>query len=259
MNEKRKRAKDATLLDFIQERVKEHLGEAIQAHLQEHGRLDLSRDTATRARLLGAAMRLFARDGFRHVTVRDIAREARANVAAVNYHFGDKFKLYLSVVQDAIEEVRETIDETMRAAEDLAPEDKLRHYLRTSFSRALAKDDQVTEVQRLFRQEMMEPSPAAEMILDRVVRPRLRWLAKVVGEMIDADSDDPRVQRCVASIQGQLLFHMASPMRHLLFESPRSQAEVDAEIEHILEFSLAGIRAIAGSDVERRRRGKRGA
>ena len=42
-----------------------------------------ARDTETRDRLLQAGARLFADRGFRKVTVRDICRVARANVAAV--------------------------------------------------------------------------------------------------------------------------------------------------------------------------------
>ena len=53
----------------------------------------MKRDAATRARLLAAAGRLFADRGFKKVTVREICRAARANVAAINYHFGDKLGL----------------------------------------------------------------------------------------------------------------------------------------------------------------------
>ena len=51
-------------------------------------------DQETRQRLLEAAARLFAARGFTHVTVREICNAANANVAAVNYHFGDKLGLY---------------------------------------------------------------------------------------------------------------------------------------------------------------------
>ncbi|MGA9754367.1 MAG: TetR family transcriptional regulator, partial [Desulfobaccales bacterium] len=52
----------------------------------------------TRQRLLEAAGEVFAKKGFRNTTIREICRRARANLAAVNYHFGDKERLYLAVL-----------------------------------------------------------------------------------------------------------------------------------------------------------------
>ena len=65
-------------------------------------------DRETRERLLAAGQRLFADRGFKKVTVREICREAGANVAAVNYHFGDKLGLYREVLQQAIDAMRAT-------------------------------------------------------------------------------------------------------------------------------------------------------
>ena len=49
----------------------------------------------TRQRLIDAAATLFADRGFQNVTVREICKASTANVAAVNYHFGDKAGLVL--------------------------------------------------------------------------------------------------------------------------------------------------------------------
>lgn len=55
---------------------------------------------ATRQRVFDAAVRLFARRGYDAVGVRDIAAAARANVAAVNYHFGGKAGLLKAVLAE---------------------------------------------------------------------------------------------------------------------------------------------------------------
>ncbi|WP_461211345.1 TetR/AcrR family transcriptional regulator [Desulfocurvus sp. DL9XJH121] len=54
----------------------------------------------TKERILEAASDVFAEQGFEKGTVREICARAKANVAAVNYHFRDKQELYV-VVLDA--------------------------------------------------------------------------------------------------------------------------------------------------------------
>ena len=55
----------------------------------------------TKARLLEAAGEEFAAKGFDAATVRSISQRAQANLAAVNYHFGDKTQLYVATVLEA--------------------------------------------------------------------------------------------------------------------------------------------------------------
>jgi len=52
----------------------------------------------TKTRILDAAERLFARDGFEATSLRAITAEARANLAAVNYHFQSKDALVQAVI-----------------------------------------------------------------------------------------------------------------------------------------------------------------
>src|SRR5688500_20384695 len=61
----------------------------------------------TRERLLDAAEKLFAEQGFHSASVRDITREAKCNIASVNYHFGGKSNLYREVFLRRLRDLRE--------------------------------------------------------------------------------------------------------------------------------------------------------
>lgn len=52
----------------------------------------------TRRRIIQAAEKLFAEKGFQAMTLREVTRQARVNLAAVNYHFGSKTALMREVI-----------------------------------------------------------------------------------------------------------------------------------------------------------------
>lgn len=72
-------------------------------------------------RLLEAAESLFADRGFDAVSVRDITKEAGANVAAVNYHFGGRDALIELVVLRYVTPVNEERIARLDAAERRSP------------------------------------------------------------------------------------------------------------------------------------------
>lgn len=88
--------------------------------------MQATRDTnkgKTRQEILKATLKILEAEGFRKLTVRKIAAEASANVAAVNYHFGSKDR----VVFEALQSLRAQFGEAfacLRAA-DRPPRERL--------------------------------------------------------------------------------------------------------------------------------------
>lgn len=201
-------------------------------------------DTETRSRLLNAAERLFAERGFKDVTVRRICRDARANVAAVNYHFGDKLGLYRAVLQAASDRMRETTDTARTAGVGHSAEDRLRICISTFIRQMIA--DRKGTVHRLVAREMMDPTPALDTIIEQGVLPRMQYLSEVIADLLGCDSTDPRVGRSVASVWTQSAAYGANAIAQRLGGpiAPTS-SDVDAIARHITDFSIAGIRAIA--------------
>lgn len=211
-------------------------------HERRIGRRD-GREAATRQRLLDTATRLFAERGYFHVPVRDICREARANIAAINYHFGDKLRLYREVVDAAIAEVRAAGDATMDAPPESAPEARLRHYIRTFVPRVARP---AAWIMGIMRHEMNEPTPLAPAIAERAFVPRIKYLSGIVAELLDCPPTDPHVALTVISIQSQCLFYRPDPFRDRVFPGwPLGDTQLGQAAEYIAEFTVAGIRGIA--------------
>lgn len=80
------------------------------------------RAVPTRERILEAASSVFSEKGFEKATVRDICSRAGANVAGVNYHFGDKLGLYRELLGRWLDrdEERFPLDEDVDEKSDVA-------------------------------------------------------------------------------------------------------------------------------------------
>ena len=216
-------------------------------------------DTATRRRVLEAATELFAEHGFRRVTVRAICERAGANVASVNYHFGDKQRLYREVLEAALDTVRDFADQAMRPAAGATPEDKLRHYIEAHLARAQNSrvPDRSSLLRELFRHELSEPSEMGTYIVEQAIKPRLRYLSAVVAELLGPRAAAETVDGCVVSIQAQCLFPVAAPVA-LTPMLRRTREDFAALARHVFEFSLAGILAYRASARANVRAGARG-
>lgn len=202
-------------------------------------------DLETRERLLGVAERLFADRGFKNVTVRDICASAHANVAAINYHFGDKMGLYREVLGLAIDQMRATTDAAREAGEGQTAEEKLRRFIIIFVHRVLSSGSDT--VHRLITREVHDPTPAIDTIVEQAVRPRIEYLTRVLGDVMGCAPNDTRVMRCLASIQAQSIAYRYNPIAERLGFSldPKTPEQIQEVAEHIADFSLAGVRAIA--------------
>ena len=199
---------------------------------------------SSRARLLRAAERLFADRGFRNVTVREICRAARANVAAVNYHFGDKLGLYRQVLQSAIDRMRATNEAAKQAGVGQPAEEQLRRYLSIFLHRLLSNSSDT--VHRLITRELNDPTPVLDAMIEQGVRPRIDYLSGLIATMTGLEPDDERVLRCVASIQTQSVAYLPNPIAQRLgMPAVLTAEQIDAVARHVADFSIAGIKAIA--------------
>ncbi|MDB5351540.1 MAG: transcriptional regulator [Planctomycetota bacterium] len=194
----------------------------------------------TKARLLEAAGEEFAEKGFEGATIRAIIERAKANIAAVNYHFGDKEKLY---VQAVIESHRCGVDMEpvcMNPADSAA--EQLRLYVRHFLERVLAIDNRDSWHHKLMIREMLQPSHASETLVREVIRPKFERLMAILQRACP-EADEKRLIASSFSIIGQCLhYKMARPIAERLV-GPDAFAGLDLDYltDHITGFSLAAL------------------
>jgi TetR/AcrR family transcriptional regulator, regulator of cefoperazone and chloramphenicol sensitivity len=210
-------------------------------------------DRETRQRVLDAAVRLFAERGFKKVTVREICRAARANVAAVNYHFGDKLGLYREVLQEAIAVMRRTNEAAEQAGGNGSPEEKLRAHIDVYLHRLCSHGGDFW-LHRLISREVADPTPALDLIVEQAIRPRVTYLRELVSRLLACKPTDERVTLCVASIQAQCIMALPNPIgSRLRLHVSMGASDIDRLAEHVAEFSMAGIRQIGRASPRPRR------
>lgn len=200
-------------------------------------------DGETRQRLLDAAAELFAERGFDGVSVRELCQAAGANVAAVNYHFGDKLGLYSELMETAVRRMRERLAAVEGAGG--TAEERLRVYIRSEIERSLTPQPG-SWVLRLMNREVDAPTPVLDRVVREAIRPRIEYASRLVAEIMGCAPRDPRVGVAVSHIHGlSALLRRRAIMERLLPRFRATPERIDAMAESSTRFVLAGIRELA--------------
>lgn len=195
------------------------------------------------ARLLAAGAEVFAAKGYDAATIREIVARARANLNAVNYHFGSKEKLYAAVMRHQAELAKKAHPPRPGPAGGASPEETIERTVEDFLTLLLDPDSLLP---RLYARELLSPSAAYAQA--DVGGSEHQALHDAVAALLGPGADPAEVNRCARSVYAQCAYFMF--VRHLLpMMEPNfrySPESVRALARHISGFSLAGIRAIAG-------------
>jgi AcrR family transcriptional regulator len=187
-----------------------------------------------RERLLDAAEELFAERGFDGTSIRDLAAAARCNIASVNYYFGGKEKLYVEIWRRHLLLLRDTriaiIDEVMSMS---GGKPRLEDLLR-SFAYA-------------FIGPLIDESGGAR---HDVIKPTLSAMQQALAKACP-ELPKSKVPLVVFSLVGQLIHTIRiKSMLQSTDDEAFAMFELAKVIDHIVAFSVAGIRAFAGGETE---------
>ncbi|MBP9839271.1 MAG: TetR/AcrR family transcriptional regulator [Proteobacteria bacterium] len=211
----------------------------------------------TKKALLQAAEVLFTRKGYAAVSTREIAEEAKVNLASIQYHFGSKSKLFI-----------ETIDYMMSSstcASSLTEE----NFQAENREQALAKLAVVIEIllkyflipkekhacrlmlREIFSETAEDPEMSEALITtfaEKFSKPLENWICLLLKE-IKSDLSDKELKQYARSIFAQCVFYTSHhPFLKKIDKVDFSTNPIlEDTIQHVTEFSL---RALGCSEVE---------
>jgi len=195
--------------------------------------------------LLAAASVVFAEKGYRDATIAEICERARANVAAVNYHFGDKETLYKEAWRHSFSESIRVHPPDGGVSDDAPPQERLRGRVAALLRRIADEDNK----EFLFVQkELANPTGLLEEVIQEEIRPLHEKMETVVRELLGPHASDTEVRFCVISTISQCVNPMVAVNRRKEKQEgkdgPPGIDDIEAYANHVVKFSLAGIRAI---------------
>ncbi len=200
-----------------------------------------------RGRLLNAAERLFAENGFEGTSVREITALADCNVAAVNYHFGGKDNLYLEMFGHRMRQIRDirlaSIAEVMAVKGPDTPLEDLLQAFATAFLEPLVNESGGRRFLRLSVREMLDHHLPPDMFYTETIRPVVNAMLEAMT-MICPSLQEEKALMSIQSLVAQLLHAVCA--RQMIGHSAETAlplSDLRRAMDHIVAFSAAGIRA----------------
>ncbi|MFZ2652254.1 MAG: CerR family C-terminal domain-containing protein, partial [Burkholderiaceae bacterium] len=202
----------------------------------------------SRARLLHAALLLFADKGYTKTSTREIAEAAGTNVASISYYFGDKAGLYRTVFSEPMGDPDEEIARFADPA--LSLEQALRGFF-IGFIEPLRQGDLSRRCMKLHMREMLEPTGLWQAEIERSIRPSHEAFVKVLQRQLGVKRIDDELHRLAVALAALGVYlHVGRDITDAI--APRLNAgarALDVWLDRLVGYGVAMVGA------ERARRG----
>ena len=206
----------------------------------------MNKKQTTKERLIQAASEIFATKGFRESTVAEICEKAEANIAAVNYHFGDKTKLYIEV-WDFLYLTAQQQFPVPETHQDIGAEAWLSLFLRSRLQRIMAKGPAAL-YPKLIHREMTEITAKHEYIFLTYLRPNRLCVRNAISDFMEQQISEEQLSIATLNFMGVHISMNTSYQKHM--QNPSLQKKFPAAInsEHLLQqaeaFAIGGLKEV---------------
>ena len=204
----------------------------------------------TRERLFRAAVKVFARTGYKGATVREICKTAgAANTNAINYYYGGKDKLYKAILDVMFSAYRKRKEQAGGEKRSKRPEERLRNYINSYCAIHFHEGVLAREMVSIFTAEMARPSRYLDEMVRKYMVPEAEELTDMMRDLLGPDTPRTVLLDCAVSVVGQILYYsFAWPMFSQAVPDHPSLEYYRTELaDHVYRFSLGGLAAVKRS------------
>lgn len=204
----------------------------------------------TKERLIDAAEHLFAQNGYHNTSLRAVTSKARANIAAVNYHFGSKEALITAVLERRLMPLNELRQQRLAAVRTRAEKAGTRPQVSEIMSAFVeptllfkAADINTHDFIALIGRSLAEPDTTIRAIFLRIVGPFFQevfdLLAFALPEM-DRATLHLRLHFIIGALSHTMQMYGRWPE---LLSRSRPEDNVATLVNELVTFVTAGIEA----------------
>jgi TetR/AcrR family transcriptional regulator, regulator of cefoperazone and chloramphenicol sensitivity len=197
----------------------------------------------TKTELLLAASELFAEKGYTDTTVAEICQKAGANIAAINYHFGDKETLYREAWRESFNEAIKVYPPDGGVKRNEPPEARLRGAVVALLGRI--SDEKTNREFRIVQKELANPTGLIEEVMSKEIEPQRQKMETIIRELLGPEASDTQVNFCIISIISQCINPMAVNKRaHPAEDQPPGIDDIETFADHVVTFSIGGVKEL---------------
>ena len=199
----------------------------------------------TRERILDTAEVLFAQKGYQAVSIREITSGAHCNLAAVNYHFGNKENLYQEVFRSRwvprAARVRESFKKAVASQTSLSVPTVVRA-LAQAFVEGPLSDEERLRHSQLMTREMTQPTKAFELVAQQVIEPFFKEVGEKLSSVLSDEMGQEQMLLNIFSIFAMVLYFNFARVAVSRLTGHQYDAAFRARlVEQITQFSLRGL------------------
>ncbi|PQJ27772.1 hypothetical protein BSZ32_04150 [Rubritalea profundi] len=195
-------------------------------------------------KLISSAIRVFSKSGYRDGKVAEIVRGAKANIAAVNYYFGSKEKLFTQVLRKAFAVAEQSHPISGKLPKNAPVEQKLAAFARAIVSRTLDKGT-AGDYNRIMSMTLHSPGSPIDTICAEVTTLQVEPLMPLLVEYLGAADEQTYAVATLNFLSLAAIVAKHPFVMGKIFGDDPAKETLDAFIEQQVTAILAATKSLA--------------